>query len=605
MLDLRGRSCLVVGGGPVALRKALSLLEQGASVTVVAPEVVPRLETLSREGLLRLEKRCYSAGEAAGFALAFAATDAGEVNRRVSQDAQAAGVWVNVADVPELCSFQVPARVRRGALELAIASGGQAPFAVRRLRQLLERRFGAEWGRWLEAAARFRSRMRRLAMGDAQREAGFDRFFAETVDQASLRARAPSEAQLETWALASARATPDPAPSGKPQAAARGFVSLVGAGPGCPGLLTVRGRERLLQADAVAYDRLAAPALPGDLPPWVELFCVGKEAGRHPVPQEEINALLVRLAGEGKRVVRFKGGDPNVFGRGSEEAEALSAAGVAFEVVPGVTAGTAAPAWIGIPLTHRREAVRVTFLTAHESGQEEAAQMRWDLVAQDPHATLVGYMGVTALPAVVSKLLEGGMDPATPAALIERGTTAAQRSVIATLGALPEEAARAGMRPPAIFVIGPTVGHAERLDWVKRLVLAGERLAVCRLDLVAPLEAAGAEAVPVGIPVMPVTRVILSALPLTGCLVSSPEQLEALEGERSRAVCWCLGRETAERARERGWERVEELAAAADPAAIVRRIAERRLGATPEAPGTGAPPALSPVAIRSTIRGGG
>ncbi len=616
MLDLTGRHCLVVGGGPVALRKTLALLGQGARVTVVAPRVAQKLAVLARQDLLHLEERCYLEGEAAGYALVFAATDTPEVNRRVSADAQAAGVWVNVADVPELCSFQLPARVQRGSLELAIASGGQAPFAVRRLRQLLERRFGAEWGRWLAAAARFRSRVIRLAMGEAEREACFDRFFRETVDEAGLRARAPNEKQLEAWARTSARSPndSDPPPGDSPRPAPRGLVSLVGAGPGCPGLLTVRGRERLLQADAVAYDRLAAPALPSDLPPWVELFCVGKEAGHHPVPQEEINALLVSLAAEGKRVVRFKGGDPNVFGRGSEEAEALAAAGVAFEIVPGVTSGTAVPAWVGIPLTHRREAVRVTLLTAHESGQEDAAQMRWDLVARDPHATLVGYMGVTALPGVVDKLLQGGMDPDTPAAVIERGTTAAQRSVISTLRQLPEQAAQAGVRPPALFVIGPTVRHAERLDWVSRLSLAGERLAVCRPDCIGSLEAAGAEVIPVAVPLTPVTRVILAALPLTGCLASAPRQLDALELESAGlawtrdAVCWCLGQETARYARHRGWPRVEELEAGADPMEIVRRITECKRGAAAKAAEAGPADSsrpLAPASIRGTIRVGG
>ncbi len=585
MLDVTRRSCLVVGGGPVALRKTLALLEQGAQVTVVAPQSVERLQALAQEGRLRLEPRPYRSGEAAGYVLVFAATERPEVNRHVSDDARAAGVWVNVADVPELCSFQVPARVRSGSLEIAIGSGGRAPFAVRRLRQMLEKRFGPEWGAWLAAAARFRDLLRRRPMDPVEREARFDRFFSETVDEARLAARVPIPEEEQAWAEARSEAQ-DLTPGPTPPPASRGFVSLVGAGPGCPGLLTLRGRERLLAADAVAYDRLAAPALPWDLPPRIELHCVGKEAGHHPIPQDEINALLVRLAREGKRVVRFKGGDPNVFGRGSEEAEALVAEGIPFEMVPGVTAGIGVPAWIGVPLTHRREAVRVTLLTAHESGQAEAAQMRWDLVAQDPHGTVVGYMGVTALPTVVARLLEGGMDPATPAALVERGTTAAQRSVISTLVALPDDAARAGLRPPATFVIGPTVRHAKDLDWVQRLTLAGERLVVFRLgrrDPTADLEAAGAEVVRVGIPLAPVSRVLMAALPLSGCVVESPAQLDALDAERDglvwteASVCWCLGREAASAARRRGFARVEDLGPI-EPAELVRRIEKSTRG---------------------------
>jgi uroporphyrin-III C-methyltransferase/precorrin-2 dehydrogenase/sirohydrochlorin ferrochelatase len=587
-LDVRDRPCLVVGGGSVALRKAGSLVEERARLTVVAPLVVPELEALARQASLRLERRAYRRGEAAEYALVFAATDDPVVNGQVHDDARAAGVWVNVADAPELCSFQLPARVRRGALELAIASGGQAPFAVRRLRWLLESRLGEDWTSWLRAAARYRARVRSRWSDTPAREACYDRFFAETVDHGSLAARTPGDDEMAAWLSAGTGEAPQrdsfPAAATAAPPPRRGFVSLVGAGPGCAGLLTLRGRQRLFEADAVAYDRLAAPALPSELPPSIELHCVGKESGHHPVPQEEINALLVRLAGEGKRVVRFKGGDPYVFGRGSEEAEALAAAGVPFEVVPGVTAGVGVPAWVGVPLTHRREAVRVTLLTAHESTQDDAPHMRWDLVAQDPHATLVGYMGVTSLPNVVSRLLEFGMDPGTPAAVVERGTTAAQRVVVSSLAALAEQAAQAAIRPPALFVIGPTVRHASRLDWRGRAPLAGERLAVFASgawDPTRELELAGAEVVSIRQPRAPVNRVLLGALPLTGCVLSSPAQAEVAATElaglawTSAPVFWCLGSETAAVARKISPDQVEELDPATAPSELVARIARR------------------------------
>jgi uroporphyrin-III C-methyltransferase/precorrin-2 dehydrogenase/sirohydrochlorin ferrochelatase len=587
MLDVRNRACLVVGGGGVALRKAGALVDEGARVTVVAPALAPELEALARRVPLRLERRRYRRGEAAEHELVFAATDDPAVNREVHDDADAAGVFVNVADAPELCSFHLPARLRRGGLELAIGSGGEAPFVVSRLRRLLEGRFGGEWSPWLAAAARFRARVRARWPDPAARERCYDRFFAETVDAGSLAARPPSAAEMESWAEG-----PAPGSGNDVEARAmaapplpRGFVSLVGAGPGCPGLLTVRGRQRLFEADAVAYDRLAAPALPPDLPARVELHCVGKESGHHPVPQEEINALLVRLAREGKRVVRFKGGDPYVFGRGSEEAEALAAAGVPFEVVPGVTAGVAVPAWAGIPLTHRREAVRVTLVTAHESSKDDATQMRWDLAAQDPHATLVGYMGVTSLPKVVGRLLEGGMDPATPAAVVERGTTASQRVVVSTLAALPEQAAREGVRPPALFVIGPTVRHAASLDWLRFAALAGERLAVFASDhehVASELERGGAEVVRARPPLAPVVRAVLDALPLTGFVLGSAADALVLKDEAphlawtSDARCWCLGAEAAEAARDTSPVPVEELDGASSGGELARRIAARR-----------------------------
>jgi uroporphyrin-III C-methyltransferase/precorrin-2 dehydrogenase/sirohydrochlorin ferrochelatase len=590
MLDVTSRACLVVGGGSVALRKVHSLVEEGARVTVVAPAAEREMEALAQRGSVRLERRPYRSGEAGEYALVFAATNDPEVNREVQADARASGIWVNVADVPELCSFHVPARLRRGALELAIASSGEAPFAVRRLRQLLEARFGEEWGRWIAAATRYRARVRARLRGDSSREAAcYDRFFAETVDGQALVARTPTEEETEAWLAghpdhAGERAAAPDVSAGRPGARS-GFVSLVGAGPGCAGLLTLRGRRRLFESDAVAYDRLAAAALPSDLPPRIELHCVGKESGHHPVPQEEINALLIRLAREGKRVVRFKGGDPFVFGRGSEEAEALVAAGVPFEVVPGVTAGVAVPAWVGIPLTHRREAVRVTLVTAHESTKEGAPHMRWELAAQDPHATLVGYMGVTSLPTVVTRLVEGGMDPATPAAIVERGTTAAQRLVISSLSALPAEATRAAIQPPALFVIGPTVRHAHGLRWLQAHPLAGERLVVFPADGWEPTEAlelAGAEVVPVRLPVPPVARVLLTALPITGCVLRSRADAERMDAEAatiawtSGAVTWCLGGETARAARTLAWARVEELDEDTGPSELVTYLGRGR-----------------------------
>jgi uroporphyrin-III C-methyltransferase/precorrin-2 dehydrogenase/sirohydrochlorin ferrochelatase len=585
MLRLKDRRCLVVGGGGVALRKVQSLVAEGANVLVVAPDAVEPLEELARRGELTLDKRPYRAGEAADHALVFAATNQRDVNRCVFEDADRAGVWANSADDPELCSFHLPARVQRGPFQLAIASSGEAPFAVRRIRQLLERRFGPEWGEWAAAAARFRSRVRDLGLTPTEQEACFDRFFNATVDSDRLKARVPVHAEEETWSAAPAVTVDrrDTAPRLASNVPA-GLVSLVGAGPGCAGLLTIRGRKRLMAADVVVYDRLAAVALPCDLPADIELHCVGKTAGHHPVPQEEINAQLIRLAREGKRVVRLKGGDPYVFGRGGEELEMLAAAMVPFEVVPGVTSGVAAPGWMGIPVTYRKEAVRVTFLTAHECTKDGGHQVRWDLLAQDPHATLVGYMGVTALPKVVDSLLAGGMDPSTPAAMVQQGTTARQRSVVSTLSDLPAAVRREGIAPPAVFIVGPTVRHAAKLDWFGRQPLAGERIALpaTATELVRELEAAGAEVVAVPSPITPAARVVIGAAPLTGCVLGTPAEIEWFDDEREAAgweenpVSWCLGHDTAERARQLGWRHIQEVDPGEGAAGLVASIGKRR-----------------------------
>jgi uroporphyrin-III C-methyltransferase/precorrin-2 dehydrogenase/sirohydrochlorin ferrochelatase len=593
MLSVRGRSCLVVGGGGIALRKVESLLVEGARVTVVAASASGPIEELAARGRITLERRAYRAGEARNYALVFAATDDRDVNRQVFLDGDGASVWVNVADDPDLCSFHLPARVQRGSLQVAVASSGRAPFATRRLRQLLERRLGAEWSEWIDAASRYREMVRQEGATGVEQEELFDRFFDATIDPERLAARVPRAEEVASWLAAqghsSDRAAAPERPSGPcPSAGAAGLVSLVGAGPGDPGLLTLRGRARLLAADAVVLDRLAAPALPCDLKPDVELHAVGKEAGNHPVPQEEINALLVRLGREGKRVVRLKGGDPYVFGRGGEEAEALRQAGVAFEVVPGVTSGVAVPALAGIPVTHRREAVRVTLLTAHETTKDNGSQVRWDLLAADPCATLVGYMGVTSLPSVVGRLLEGGMDPATPAAVIRQGTTSAQRSVHAPLADIAGAVARCGLQPPALFVIGPTARHAPNLDWLATCALRGQRIVVVAPAerLAEGLELAGAEVVAVTLPVRGPARVVLGALPLTACVLKSATEVDALDGERDRpgwsreVVACCIGPETAGRARERGWPRVEELRAGATCDDIVSAIAGGRARAT-------------------------
>ena len=264
---------------------------------------------------------------------------------------------------------------------------------------------------------------------------------------------------------------------------AGGIVYLVGAGPGDPGLLTVRGRDLLARCDAIATDALANPAIVAaarDANPRVELHDVGKRGGSSDsANQDAINALLVRLAREGKRVVRLKGGDPLVFGRGSEEAQALAAAGIAFELVPGVTAGVAAPAYAGIPITHRGVATSVTFVTGHEDPGKGATQTDWAALAR-VGGTIVLYMGVKTLPRIAASLVAGGMPPDTPAAAVQWGTHARQRTVTATITTLAAAAASEGFSAPVITVIGNVVALREEIAWFDRLPLFGRRIVVTR-----------------------------------------------------------------------------------------------------------------------------
>jgi uroporphyrin-III C-methyltransferase/precorrin-2 dehydrogenase/sirohydrochlorin ferrochelatase len=546
MLDLRDRPSLVVGAGPIAQRKLQQLLAEGARVTVVAPHVIEPIAKLAAAGDITLHVREFVDTDVEGHVVVMVATNQRAVNEQVTRAARAHGIWVNVADVPDLCDFHLPASMRRGDLQLTIASGGGAPFAVRRLRELFERKIGPAWADWLSAAKRFRRRVQALGLAATEADVHYDRFFADTVDPTTLAVRPPTERDLDDYL----------APPTGPNTAT-GHVSLVGAGPGNPGLLTVEGLRRLHRAHAVVYDRLAIPALPLDLPDTVELISVGKEPGHHAVPQDEINALLVKLAREGKRVVRLKGGDPFVFARGGEEVRVLRQEGIACEVISGVTAGIAVPAAANIPVTYRGEAVRLTFVTGHEGG---APRARWDLLAKDTHATLVGYMGVSTLADVVDGLMAAGMDAQTPGAVIEQGTLARQRSVRAPIVDLVAAAEKAGLRPPAIFVIGRVVAHAEVLATPVPAPLAGKRIAVfapCS-EIVERLRAAGAEALCAPAPLTKAARLVLASAPLTGFVLRSSHELDAVETMRAsgatpgNVTLWCTDEALAADARGRG-----------------------------------------------------
>jgi uroporphyrinogen III methyltransferase / synthase len=309
-----------------------------------------------------------------------------------------------------------------------------------------------------------------------------------------------------------------------------GIVFLVGAGPGDPGLMTRRSLELIEQADAILYDRLIPPGALDGARPDAELRYVGKEPGAAALAQEEINALLVELARQGKRVVRLKGGDPFVFGRGGEEAEALAAAGIAFEVVPGVTAGVAAPAYAGIPVTHRDAASAVAFVTGHEDPEKPESALDWDALAGFP-GTLVLYMGVKNLPLIVARLIAAGRDPQEPAAVVERGTHPGQRTVVDTLTGLPERVHADGIRPPSITLIGPVASLHDTLGWLERRPLNGTVVAVTR----ARAQASGlaARLIGLGAEVIEAPAILIEPRPLEG------ELLEAVSRIREYALV-CL-----------------------------------------------------------------
>jgi uroporphyrin-III C-methyltransferase len=413
MLTVDGRRCLVVGGGNGAARKVEGLVAAGAVVTAIAPRIDPHIETLG----VTVERRPYRAGDAgAGFRLVITATDDPAVNAAVYAEAEAAGVWVNSADDPEHCSFTLPAIHRDGDVTVAIGTGGQSPaFAA-----------------WLRD--RVRDALPRDAADLVRRLAAERRAVQAAGESTEARDWRP---RIDELVAAAETAT--------------GTVHLVGAGPGDPELLTVRAARLLAIADVVVHDALADAAVLALVPTHVERIDVGKRPGR-PVPQELINALLVELASTHRCVVRLKGGDPFLFGRGGEEALALQAAGVPFEVVPGITSAIAAPAAAGVPVTQRGVSASVTIVTGHRrEGDEDETD--WDALAR-VGGTIVVLMGVSERAAIARKLIAGGLSAQTPVTAVRFGTRPEQEVARTTLGALGDTPIEA----PAAIVIGAVAG---------------------------------------------------------------------------------------------------------------------------------------------------
>ncbi|MDM3887072.1 siroheme synthase CysG [Pseudomonas sp. BCRC 81390] len=447
---LQGGRVLVVGGGEIALRKARLLADAGAALRVVAPEVDGQLAALAREGGGEVLVRGYQAADLVGCRLVIAATDDTGLNAQVSADAQALSLPVNVVDAPALCTVIFPAIVDRSPLVIAVSSGGDAPVLARLIRAKLEAWIPSAYGELAGLAARFRHKVKSLYPDVNQR-----RGFWETVFQGPIAERQLAGQGAEAERLLQAMVDGAPVQQG-------GEVYLVGAGPGDPDLLTFRALRLMQQADVVLYDRLVAPAIIDMCRRDAERIYVGKRRADHAVPQDQINRLLVDLAQQGKRVLRLKGGDPFIFGRGGEEIEELAGQGIPFQVVPGITAASGCSAYGGIPLTHRDYAQSVRFVTGHL--KDGTSNLPWDdLVA--PAQTLVFYMGLVGLPTICAELIRHGRAATTPAALVQQGTTRNQRVFTGTLADLPELVARHEVHAPTLVIVGEVVQLRDKLAW--------------------------------------------------------------------------------------------------------------------------------------------
>ncbi|HLJ36982.1 MAG TPA: siroheme synthase CysG [Steroidobacteraceae bacterium] len=440
-LRLTGEIALVVGGGRVAARKVEWLRRAGARVTVVAPELVAELEELCARGELRHRRERFAASQLEGVAVAVAATDESALNAAVSAAARTRRIPVNVVDSAELSTFIFPAIIDRSPVVVAVSSAGEAPVLARAVRQRIEALLPGRLGVLARFLGARRARVQ-SALPAAARRALWERLIGGRAAGEVLAGDEPAAEQSFARELDRARL-------GAAAPAAPGEVYLIGAGPGDPELLTLRALQLLQEADVILYDRLVPPAILERARRDAERIFVGKESG-DPGLQQGIHELLVRLALAGKRVARLKGGDPFVFGRGGEEIEVLRAHGIPYRVVPGITAALGAAAAADIPLTHRRLAHSVTFVSGHAGAQDS---LDWRALAQ-PRQTVVVYMGMSELPRIVARLRAAGAASDRPAAIVAQATLATQRVLRAPLAAIAALALRERIAPPALLIVG-------------------------------------------------------------------------------------------------------------------------------------------------------
>jgi len=455
-LALQDRHALVVGGTEAAARKTELLLSAGARVTLIADKVVGEIAQFIADGAVTWIGRDFDDDMLDGMSLAIVATDDEALQARVAHAARQRCLPVNVVDRPALSSFIMPAIVDRAPITIAISTDGAAPALARRLRAEIERALPATIGRLARFAEIFREQVRRTLDEPRARRRFWDRVLEGPIADMAL-------AGDEFGARRELIRQLDAARSQDRSAAAReqGMVHLVGAGPGDPDLLTIKAHRLLQSADLVVYDRLVSAEILAMVRRDAERIHVGKRRGQHCLPQAEINDLLVAEARAGKSVVRLKGGDPFVFGRGGEEMQALVAAGIAVEIVPGVTAALGCAAGTGIPLTHRDHAQACVLVAGHL--KDGTVDLDWPMLAR-PRQTVVIYMGAGSLPVIAARMIEHGLAASTPAVVIANGTTSRERRVVGTLATIDRLASRARLDGPSLCMIGEVVSLASARD---------------------------------------------------------------------------------------------------------------------------------------------
>ena len=445
--QLRDRDCLLVGGGDVAERKARLLLDAGARLTGNALDFVPQFQVWADSNMLTLVQGEFNPVLLDNCWLAIAATDNEAVNQQVSKSAEERRIFCNVVDAPQQASFIMPSIIDRSPLMVAVSSGGTSPVLARLLREKLESVLPLHLGQLAHYAGQLRSRVKKQFATVGERRRFWEKLFVNDRLAQSL-----ANEDRQAVADATEQLLPEPLDH-------RGEVVLVGAGPGDAGLLPLKGLQQIQQADGVVYDRLVSDDIMNLVRRDADRVFVGKRSGYHCVPQEEINQILLREAQGGKRVVRLKGGDPFIFGRGGEELETLCHAGIPFSVVPGITAASGCSAYSGIPLPQRDFAQGVRLVTGHLT---TGGELDWENLAVEKQ-TLVFYMGLNQAPAIREKLIAHGMAADMPAAIVENGTAITQKVVTGTLEQLDILAKQ--MASPALIIVGRVVGLRDKLNW--------------------------------------------------------------------------------------------------------------------------------------------
>jgi uroporphyrin-III C-methyltransferase / precorrin-2 dehydrogenase / sirohydrochlorin ferrochelatase len=450
-LDLKKRRCLLVGGGEIATRKGRLLSKAGAVLRVVALDISDELRELVKGNDGEIFQRKYQSSDMQDCVIAIAATDNESLNEKISLDAKAINIPVNVVDSPALCTYITPAIIDRSPLVIAVSSGGEAPVLARLIRAKLETLIPANYGLLANIAKNWRDRVKaRFTTGDSRRRF-WEKILQGPAAELALNGQTDAAEKLIATEI-----------TGDDVAMTQGEVYLVGGGPGDPELLTLRALRLMQQADVVLYDRLVSEGVMELVRRDAERIYVGKRRSEHAMQQENINQLLVDLAKQGKRVLRLKGGDPFIFGRGGEEIELLAQNHIPFQVVPGITAASGCSAYAGIPLTHRDYAQSVRFVTGHLKSDD--TNISWPELAT-PNQTLVFYMGLVGLTEICASLISHGRAPSTPVALIEKGTTQEQRVIIADLNTIADLVAAQEVHAPTLIIVGEVVQLHDSLKW--------------------------------------------------------------------------------------------------------------------------------------------